>query len=144
MKILIVNGPNINLLGKREEVYGKFSYDDLQKHTSVNVPSNVELSWFQSNIEGEIIDKIQEFTQGQWDALIINPAAYSHTSVAIHDALKITTKPNIEVHLTNIHSREDFRQTMLTARASMMIMSGLGIDVYHSAVYALIAKLKRI
>ena len=135
-KILIINGPNLNLLGEREEdIYGKETLEDIQKHTEMKLNSQeVQLEWFQSNLEGEIVEKIHHFHKESYDALVINPAGYSHTSVAIYDALKICKKPIIEVHLSNVYSREDFRQTLLTARAASKIMSGLGKDAYYLAV----------
>lgn len=141
MKILVVNGPNLNLLGQREEVYGDFSYTELMQYTEENIDPDVSLEWFQSNIEGEIIDKIQ-LVNSDFDALIINPAGYSHTSVAIHDALQCCHKLKCEVHLTNTASRESFRQVLLTARACNFIMKGLGKDVYHLAVNALRTKIE--
>lgn len=135
-KFLIINGPNLNKLGKREpEIYGKLTLEDIQKLTEKKLNSYpVELDWFQSNIEGEIVDKIQQFSETNADALIINPAAYSHTSVAILDALKLVKCPIIEVHLSNTHHREDFRSLKLTAKASTIIMEGLGEISYYLAV----------
>ncbi len=134
-KILVLNGPNLNLLGKREiNIYGEKSLTEIEDYTNTKLKSKqVELDWYQSNHEGELVQKIQEFHNGSHDALIINPAGYSHTSVAIYDAMKICTKPIIEVHLSNIFAREEFRQTLLTARAASKIMSGLGKDAYYLA-----------
>lgn len=139
MNILIINGPNLNFLGKREpEVYGSETLEDIIKYTESKKPKDYRLQWYQSNIEGEIIDKIQEFaSDNSLDALVINPGGYSHTSVAIHDALMLTKKPKIEVHLSQVYSREDFRHTLLTAKACTTIMSGLGKNSYHAALYAL-------
>lgn len=136
-KFLIINGPNLNMLGKREpEVYGTDSLADIQKYTEEKLKSeSVSLEWFQSNIEGEIVSKIQEaFDKNEIDALIINPGAYSHTSVAIYDALLILKTKIIEVHLSNTHKRESFRQSKLTARASTIIMEGLGKNAYLLAI----------
>lgn len=137
-KFAIINGPNLNLLGQREvDVYGSLTLQQIKTHTEEKlVGKQVELDWFQSNVEGEIINQIHKVIAGKYDALIINPGGYSHTSVAIFDALKIVKIPVIEVHLTNVHSREDFRQTMLTARAASIIMGGLGKDTYYMAVYS--------
>ena len=134
-KTLIINGPNLNLLGKREvKIYGDESLEDLQAYTEMRLKSyKIEIEWFQSNIEGEIVNKIHEFISGTYDFLIINPAGYSHTSVSIYDALKMIDRPIIEVHLSNVYAREDFRQTMLTAKAASKIMTGIGRDAYFLA-----------
>lgn len=134
-KFLIINGPNLNKLGTREpEIYGSLTLSDIEKHTLHKLQNHqVQLEWFQSNIEGEIVEKIQQ-SIGKYKALIINPAAYSHTSVAILDALKLLDFPIIEVHLSNTHKREEFRQIKLTAKASTAIMEGLGKDAYYLAV----------
>jgi 3-dehydroquinate dehydratase-2 len=135
-KALIINGPNLNLLGKREtDIYGSLSLNEIQTYTQQKLSNeDVELEWFQSNIEGELIEKIHEVESKGFDFLVINPAGYSHTSVAIYDALLACQKTIIEVHLSNVYSREDFRQTMLTARAASKIMSGLGKDAYYIAI----------
>lgn len=135
-KIAIINGANLNLLGTREpEIYGPHTLVEIQKYTSEKLKNYaVDLDWFQSNIEGEIVNFIQIILQEQYDALVINPGGYSHTSVVIYDALKMLPIPIIEVHLTNVYSRESFRQCLLTAKASSIIMSGLGKDAYYMAV----------
>jgi 3-dehydroquinate dehydratase-2 len=135
-KILIINGPNLNLLGHREpDVYGADSLKEIQAYTEKKLSEhNVSIDWFQSNLEGEIINKIQEFSSKSYESLVINPAGYSHTSVAIYDALKMVEQSIIEVHLSNVYSREDFRQTMLTAKAASKIMTGFGKDVYYLAI----------
>lgn len=135
-KFLVINGPNLNNLGQREpEIYGSQTLQDIIKLTEKKLASHpVELEWFQSNIEGEIVNKIQEFSENDGVALIINPAAYSHTSVAILDALKMVKKPVVEVHLSNTHHREEFRSVKLTAKASTIIMEGLGSISYYLAV----------
>lgn len=142
MNVFIINGPNLNMLGKREpEVYGKETLDDIINLTEKKFEnSEIKLTWFQNNSEAEIIDEIHALCDSDYDALIINPAAYSHTSVAILDALKILTIPIVEVHLTNVYSREAFRQQMLTAKASSIIMSGLGKNAYIFAVDALLGR----
>lgn len=135
MKILIINGPNLNMLGVREpEKYGKLSLKEIKSYTENNVSNEVKLDWFQSNSEFEIINRIQQLCKEDFDALVINPAAYSHSSIAILDALQILAIPVAEVHLTNVYRREAFRQQMLTAQASSIIMSGLGKDAYLFAV----------
>ena len=140
-KIKIINGPNLNFLGKREEIYGDLTLEQIKSYTEKRLSSfNVELHWYQSNIEGEIVEEIQACVNNQYDGIVINPAAYSHTSVAIHDALKLLKCEIVEVHLTNVYSREDFRQRMLTAKAASKIMSGLGKDAYYLGVISIIDK----
>jgi 3-dehydroquinate dehydratase-2 len=136
MKFLVINGPNLNMLGLREpEIYGDKTLDEIQRHTeSLLQNENVQTEWFQSNIEGEIVGKIQSLAGGDYKALIINPAAYSHTSIAILDALKMVDVPVVEVHLSNTHRRESFRQRKLTAKASTIIMEGLGVNAYYFAI----------
>ncbi len=135
---LILNGPNLNLLGIREpEIYGSMTLTQIQERTELKVKEmypDVSLEWFQSNIEGELINKIHQAAAKNYNALIINPAAYSHTSVALLDALKILEIPIIEVHLSNTHKREEFRQVKLTAKAANIIMEGLGPDAYFVAI----------
>ena len=135
-KILILNGPNLNLLGTREpEIYGRDTLDSIKLYTESKLNGEqVSLDWYQSNIEGELIEKIQLAATLNYQAIIINPAAYSHTSVAIHDAIKSIKIPVVEVHLSNVHKRESFRETLLTAKACVAIMSGLGKDAYWLAV----------
>jgi 3-dehydroquinate dehydratase II len=134
-KILIINGPNLNMLGQREpEVYGTETLDEIMKWTQAQVANKAQLEFFQSNIEGEIVGRIQKAHSEKFDAVVINPGAYAHTSVAIHDAMKILTKPIIEVHLSQVYRREDFRHTLLTAKAATAIMSGFGRQAYYIAV----------
>ena len=134
-KMLIINGPNLNMLGTREpQVYGKDTLEDVIKFTDSKVQGQAKLEWYQSNIEGEIVTRIQQAHAEGFDALIINPGGYSHTSVAIHDALKILTIPIIEVHLSQVYQREEFRHTLLTAKAASAIMSGLGRQTYYIAI----------
>jgi 3-dehydroquinate dehydratase II len=134
---LILNGPNLNMLGFREpEIYGHDTLSDIQNYTESQLDmSKIKIEWFQSNIEGAIVEKIQKASLSKnLDAIIINPAAYSHTSVAILDALMLIKIPIIEVHLTNTHRRESFRQRKLTAKASTIIMEGLGKSAYLMAI----------
>lgn len=139
-KFLIINGPNLNMLGKREpEVYGSESLEDISKWTDEKLKGKAQLEWFQSNIEGEIVSRIQRAHSENYDALVINPGGYAHTSVAIHDALKILKIPVIEVHLSQVYRREEFRHTLLTAKACSAIMSGLGKQSYYVAIQSLIA-----
>lgn len=135
-KILVVNGPNINILGKRElEIYGELSYNNLvDELKSYAKKKDVCLDEFQSNSEGAIIDKLQELIDGEYDALIINPAAYSHYSYAIYDALKAIKIKKVEVHLTNIFARDEFRKTSVTAKACDGVISGFGFDSYKLAI----------
>ena len=135
-KILVVNGPNINILGKRElEIYGELSYNNLvDELKSYAKKKDVCLDEFQSNSEGAIIDKLQELIDGKYDALIINPAAYSHYSYAIYDALKAIKIKKVEVHLTNIFARDEFRKTSVTAKACDGVISGFGFDSYKLAI----------
>ena len=139
-QIAIINGPNLNMLGTREpDVYGNDSLQSIVEFTEKKLDRNdVSLDWFQSNIEGEIVEKIQDVASGHFHALVINPAAYSHTSVAIYDALKLLKIPIVEVHLSNTYAREEFRQTMLTAKAASIIMGGLGKKAYYHAILTLI------
>lgn len=140
MKILIINGPNLNMLGKREEsIYGKNTYEDLCKQLNeFSYDNNIEIEIFQSAIEGEIVNKIHQFQN--YDGLIINPAAYSHYSIAIYDALLIAKIPKIEVHISNVHNRDDFRKNLITAQAVDGIISGLGFKGYELALEYIIAR----
>jgi len=136
MKILILNGPNLNLLAKRDkDKYGQKNLKQIQSLIKMEFP-NIKFSFFQSNIEGELVTKIQ-LADGHFDGLIINPGGYSHTSVAIHDALEICKIPKIEVHLSNLSNREDFRQNLLTARKTNGYISGFAENGYLAAVYLL-------
>lgn len=138
-KILIINGPNLNMLGKREpEVYGTETLEDIRLWTDEKIKNKAVTTWYQSNVEGEIVSRIQEAHAEDFDALIINPGGYAHTSVAIHDALKILKIPVIEVHLSQVYRREEFRHTLLTAKACSAIMSGLGKQSYYIAIQSLL------
>ncbi len=137
--MLIINGPNLNMLGKREpHVYGLESLDDIRLWTDEKIKNKVTTLWYQSNIEGEIVSRIQELSFEDYDALVINPGGYAHTSVAIHDALKLLKIPIVEVHLSQIYRREEFRHTLLTAKAASAIMSGLGKQSYYIAIQSLV------
>ena len=134
MKILIVNGPNLNLLGTREpEIYGTVSMADFLENLKEKFPED-EILFFQSNVEGEIINRLQE---DDYEALIINPAAYTHYSYAIAACLKNIQKPKIEVHISNIYAREEFRQKSVTAAHCNGVISGFGLDGYRLAVLSL-------
>ena len=132
-KIIIINGPNLNLLGKREtEIYGKDSFDTyLEKLKNEN--TELHIQYFQSNLEGELIDKIQE-VGFSFDGIILNAGGYTHTSVAIADALAAISTPVIEVHISNIYKREDFRHTSLTAKNCIGLVSGFGLYSYQLAI----------
>lgn len=134
-KILIINGPNLNLLGTREpEIYGKTTLKTIEQALKEKAEKlNVEVECFQSNIEGEIINKIHS-AKNVFDAIIINPAAYTHTSVAIRDAFSSVKIPAIEVHISNVYSREDFRHNSLIAPVLIGQISGLGVDGYLLAL----------
>lgn len=137
-KFLIINGPNLNMLGKREpHIYGSLTLDQIIKHTEEKLENhNIEIDWYQSNIEGELIDRIQLALNQPYEALIINPGGYSHTSVALRDALSILSIPIIEVHLSNTQAREEFRAKKLTAQVAKSIMEGFGADSYFLAIYS--------
>lgn len=135
MRILIVNGPNLNLLGTREpEIYGTVSMQEFLDRLRDNFPEN-DIALFQSNHEGEIIDHLQD---SSFDALIINPGAFSHYSYAIADCLKNIGKPKIEVHISNIYQREEFRQKSVTAMYTDAVLSGFGLNGYRLAILSLL------
>ena len=127
MKILVINGPNLNMLGIREpEIYGDETLEDLMEYVrDYCKPRNVEVDFFQSNHEGDIIDTIQA-ALGRYDGIIINPAAYTHTSIAIPDAIRSVNLPAVEVHLSDINNREDFRKISFTASACIATVAGKG------------------
>lgn len=135
MKLLVINGPNLNMLGIREPgIYGNSTYADLvamiQKYCD---EKNIEVEFFQSNHEGGIVDKIQE-AYGKKDGIVINPAAYTHTSVAILDALKTVALPAVEVHISDISTREEFRHHSFVSPACIRTIKGLGFDGYIEAI----------
>ena len=135
--ITVINGPNLNLLHLRDkEIYGEVGLQKIEA-SLVNAFPEITFDFFQSNIEGELIDKIQNCIKAQ-SAIIINPGGYSHTSVAIKDALDLVQLPKIEVHLSNIHSRESYRQHSLTAASCDGVIAGLKQDGYHLAVRAIL------
>ncbi|ABQ26013.1 type II 3-dehydroquinate dehydratase [Geotalea uraniireducens] len=138
MKILVLHGPNLNMLGTREpEVYGKMTLDDIDSTLKeLACELGVELTIYQSNSEGALVDKIQSAV-GSFDGILINPAAYTHTSVAIRDAIAATALPTVEVHLSNIHSREEFRTKSFVAPIALGQISGFGADSYLLGLRAL-------
>ena len=136
MKIAILNGPNLNLLGKREpEIYGNQSFEDFFKILQRDFP-NLELHYFQSNTEGELLNKIHEvgFT---FDAIIINPGAYTHTSIALRDAISGVKTPVIEVHISNTHQREEFRKKSYVSEVAKGVIIGFGLNSYRLALQSL-------
>jgi 3-dehydroquinate dehydratase-2 len=134
MKVLIINGPNLNLLGTREpEIYGTVSMEDYLDVLRSEFPS-FELDYYQSNIEGEIINYLQK---DDFDALIINLGAFTHYSYAIADCLKNINKPKVEVHISNIYKREEFRQKSVTAANTDAVLSGFGMEGYRLAILSL-------
>ena len=136
-KIIILNGPNLNLLGEREKShYGNFTLKDVEKNCYDYAEKNkIKLKFFQSNIEGELVTQIQE-SRSQQDGLIINAGGYTHTSVAIHDALKILKIPIIELHISNIYNREDFRHKSLISKVAKGVICGFGIEGYIMSLKA--------
>ena len=139
MKILVINGPNLNMLGIREpDIYGKNTYADLcELITDYATKKGVEVKLFQSNHEGALVDEIQA-AYGIFDGIVINPAAYTHTSVAILDAVKSVGIPTVEVHISAVESREDFRQVSFIRKACIKTITGLGFDGYLRAIDTLI------
>ena len=143
-KIIILNGPNLNLLGEREKnQYGNFTLKDVEKNCNEYANQNkIELSLFQSNIEGELVDQIQNSREIH-DGLIINAGGYTHTSVAIHDALKIIKIPIIELHISNIYNREEFRHKSLISKVAKGVICGFGIEGYIMSLNAMCKFLKK-
>ncbi len=139
MKIVVIQGPNLNMLGHREQnIYGPMKLEDIHTQMKNFAEQNgMEIEFFQSNLEGEIVDKIQECL-GDADGIIINPAAYTHTSIAIRDAISAVQIPTVEVHLSNIYAREDFRHKSLTAPVCAGQVSGFGPFGYHMAMVAIV------
>ena len=137
-KIIILNGPNLNLLGEREkEEYGEVTLENIETNCNEFAKKNgISLTFFQSNLEGEIVDKIQKARNDQ-QGLIINAGGYTHTSVAIHDALKILKIPIVELHITNIYNREDFRHKSLISKIAKAVLCGFGTDGYLMALKAM-------
>ena len=137
MKILILNGPNLNLLGKREpEVYGKQTFEEYFKVLQSKF-TTVQLEYYQSNIEGELIGKIQE-VGFSYDGIVLNAAAYTHTSVGIGDAVKAVETPVIEVHISNTHKREDFRHVSYISSGAKGVILGFGLQSYDLAIQSFI------
>ncbi len=137
-KIAVLNGPNLNRLGKREpEIYGSKTLDDIAAELRSAFP-DTEFDFFQSNHEGALVDKFSELAESDTEGVVFNPAAYSHTSVALRDAISGAGLPVVEVHISNIHTREAFRHHSYTAEVSRGVITGLGTDGYRLAVRALL------
>jgi 3-dehydroquinate dehydratase-2 len=138
-KIAILNGPNLDRLGKREpEIYGRATLADLEKALRAEFDATAQLDFFQSNHEGALIDRIAALADAKFDGLVINGGAFTHTSVALRDALVGAHLPAIEVHISNIYKREDFRHTSLTAPVCIAVITGLGLEGYHAAIRFLV------
>ena len=137
-RIIIINGPNINLLGEREQSqYGKLSFEELkEKCSEASENLKIETEFYQSNIEGEIVTKIQD-SINKYDGIVINAAGFTHSSVSIRDALEIFKKPKIELHISNIYKREEFRQKSLISDVVTGVICGLGVDGYILAINAM-------
>jgi 3-dehydroquinate dehydratase-2 len=144
MKILIIHGPNLNLLGKREpEIYGKITLSEINSQIEEEAEMlRVQVECFQSNSEGEIISKIQN-AMGKFDGIVINPAGYTHTSVAIRDAISSTGVPLVEVHISNIYKREEFRHRSFVSGVAIGVVSGFGVDSYLIGLRGLVNYLKK-
>jgi 3-dehydroquinate dehydratase-2 len=136
MKVMIINGPNLNLLGKREEaIYGNISFDDYLKTLNDEFPK-LQIDYYQSNLEGELINKLQE-VGFSYDYILLNAGGYTHTSVALTDCVKAIETPVIEVHISNIYAREEFRQKSLLSPNCIAIICGLGLDSYKAGLLTL-------
>lgn len=136
MKILVLNGPNLNLLGERDaSTYGTDTLEVIESNLKKGFP-DIEFTFIQSNHEGELIDAIQKARSGSFAALIANWGGFTHSSVAIHDALELLTIPKVEVHISNIHAREEFRERSVTGRAMNGVITGFGVNSYLLGVIA--------
>ena len=139
MKIQIINGPNINLLGKREpSIYGARSFEDYLAELKERFPQ-VEMDYSQSNVEGEMINKIHE-VGFDYDGIVLNAGAYTHTSIALQDAIRAVSAPTIEVHISNVHQREEFRHRSMISCACIGVICGFGLDSYRLAIEALLER----
>ena len=136
MKVMIINGPNLNLLGKREEaIYGNISFDDYLKALKDEFPK-LQIDYYQSNVEGELINKLQE-VGFSYDYILLNAGGYTHTSIALTDCVKAIETPVLEIHISNIYAREDFRKKSLLSPNCKAIICGLGLDSYKAALSTL-------
>lgn len=140
-KIAILNGPNLDRLGKREpEIYGRATLADLEAALRAEFGAQAQLEFFQSNHEGALIDRIAALADAKFDGLVLNGGALTHTSVALRDALLGSHLPAVEVHISNLYRREEFRHTSLTAPACLAVISGLGLEGYHAAIRFLLKR----
>ena len=138
MKIQIINGPNLNMLGRREPgIYGQESFNDFLPRLQSRYP-DIEIAYYQSNIEGCLIDKMQEVGFGGCDGIVLNAGAYTHTSIALHDCIRSLQCPVVEVHISNVHQREEFRHKSMISSACKGVICGFGLNSYRLAVEALI------
>ena len=136
MQILILNGPNLNLLGVREPgIYGSSSFEDYLEKLRKQY-NDIQIDYFQSNVEGEMIDKMQE-VGFSYDGIVLNAGAYTHTSVALHDCIRALKTPVIEVHISNVHAREEFRHHSMISSACKGVICGFGLDSYRLAIEAI-------
>ena len=139
MKIQIINGPNLNMLGTREPgIYGSTAFESYLERLRARY-SDIEIEYYQSNVEGFLIDRIQQ-TAGSCDGIVFNAGAYTHTSVALLDCIRSVQTPVIEVHISNIHQREEFRHHSMISAACRGVIAGFGLDSYRLAIEALLAK----
>ena len=142
-KMLVLNGPNLNLLGRREPgVYGTTTLQELENNLSANAPSGMALEFFQSNHEGQMIDRIHRVMDEPVDGIVINPGAWTHTSVALRDALSAVVAPFVEVHISNVHAREAFRHHSYLSDIALAVIAGCGIQGYTFALETLDQRLK--
>lgn len=142
MNIQIINGPNINLLGKREpSIYGAVSFEDYLQQLKAKYPE-IEIGYYQSNVEGEMINRLHE-VGFSCDGIILNAGAYTHTSIALQDAIRAITAPVIEVHISNVHAREEFRHKSMISCACKGVICGFGLDSYRLGVEALLTERKK-
>lgn len=140
-KILIVNGPNLNLLGRREPgIYGSEGFDDYLAALRKRYEGMVDIDYFQSNCEGELIDRLQQAGFGEADGIVLNAGAYTHTSIALGDCIRAIKTPVVEVHISNVHAREEFRHNSMLAAACKGVICGFGLDSYRLAVEAMISE----
>lgn len=139
MKIQIINGPNLNLLGVREPgIYGSSSFESYLPTLRQRYP-DVQIDYYQSNIEGELIDRMQQ-VGFEYDGIVLNAGAYTHTSIALHDCIRSLATPVIEVHISNVHTREEFRHHSMISAACRGVIAGFGLDSYRLAIEAIIAQ----
>lgn len=139
MKIQIINGPNLNLLGVREPgIYGSNSFESYLPTLRQRYP-DVQIDYYQSNIEGELIDRMQQ-VGFEYDGIVLNAGAYTHTSIALHDCIRSLKAPVIEVHISNVHTREEFRHHSMISAACRGVIAGFGLDSYRLAIEAIIAQ----